>query len=175
MARQNGQLTFQSPSAVSGANVVGGDDLNATAGNKVRMFTATERVTVVEVGVVPDTDLSTSFAFDVLKRSGGTAGSDGVIDVFTSVFAAEGGPGGDPSVSNFDAANKIASGIITNVGGLAKAGKCLRAFCEVGLNKGDQLVFRVSTADGSARKGTFYARAYCDGSGLVEANDIDSN
>ena len=175
MARQNGQLTWQSPSAVSGSAVVGGDDLNATAANKIRMFTATERVTVVEVGVVPDTDLSTSFAFDVLKRTGGTAGSDGVIDVFTSVFAAEGGPGGDPSVSNFDAANKITSGIITNTGGLAKAGKCLRAYCEVTLSKGDQLVFRISTADGSARKGTFYAKVYCDGAGLIESNDVDSN
>ena len=170
MARQNGQLTFQTPSTITGT---GGDDLNST--NTRRTFTATERLTVVEVGLVPDTDPSTSLTFSVLKRVGGTSGSDGVIDVFTAAFAAEGGPGGDPSVSNFDAANKIASGIITNTAGLAKAGKCLRAFCEVSLNKGDQLVFKVNAADGSARLGTFYARVYCDGSGLVESNDIDSN
>lgn len=175
MSRMNGQLTFQSPSAVSGTNAVGGDDLNATAGNKVRMFTATERVTIVEVGVVPDVDLGVAFAFDVLKRSGGTVGFDGVISVFKAAFAAEGGPGGDPSVQGFDEANKIPSGIITNTLALALAGKCLRAYCEVSLDKGDQIVFRISTANGTAATGTFYAKAYPMGAGLVEAADVDSN
>jgi hypothetical protein len=171
----NGQFTFQSPSAVSGANVVGGEDLNVAAGNKVRMFTATERVTIVEVGVVPDVDLAAAFAFDVLKRIGGTAGSDGVISLFTAEFAAEGGPGGDPSIQGFDEGNKIPSGIVTNTLLKAKAGKALRAYCEVSLDKGDQIVFRVSTANGTAATGTFYAKAYPMGAGLVENNDVDSN
>jgi hypothetical protein len=170
MARQNGQLTFQSPST---ATATGGDDLNTAA--KCRMFTATERVTVVEVGVDPDTTPSALFAFRVNKRTGGTAGSDSVISVFTSGFAAEGGIGGDPSVSGFDEANKIPNGIITNTLGLAKGGKTLRAYCEVSLDKGDQLVFEVWTPDGSTRRGTFYAKAYCDGAGLIEGNDVDSN
>lgn len=170
MSRMNGQLTFQTQSTITGT---GGDDLNST--NTRRTFTATERCTIVEVGVVPDTDPSNLLAFKASHRVGGTSGSDSVISVFTSGFAAEGGPGGDPSVQGFDEANKITSGIITNTLSKAKAGKALRAYCEVALEKGDQIVFAVTTADGSARLGTFYAKCYPNGAGLVEGNDVDSN
>lgn len=170
MSRMNGQFTFQTPSASTG---VGGDNLNSTA--TVRTFTATERTTLVEVGLVPDTTPSSLLAFTVSHRVGGTAGSDSIIAVFKAAFAAEGGVSGDPSVNGFDNANQIPNGIITNTAGDAAGGKALRAYCEASLEKGDQIVFKVTTADGSARLGTFYAKAYPMGAGLVESNDVDSN
>jgi hypothetical protein len=177
MARQNGQLTFQTPVPPTVASpTVLGDDASSTA--TVRVFTATERITVCEVGAIAGDSANVpdaSFAFTASKRSGGDTAGDILIDVFTAAFAAEGGPGGDPSVQNFDNANRISGNVITNTAGLLAGGKALRAFCEVTLQKGDQIVFKVTGDGGGTSTVVFYARAYCDGAGLVEANDVDSN
>lgn len=169
MARQHGQFTFETPSTATL-----GDNLADTA--TLRIFTAYERCTVVEVGVIPDADApDASFSFRALKRVGGSTGSDTVISVFKSQFAAEGGVAGDPSILNFDEANKIPNGVITNTLALAEAGKALRAYCEVTLNKGDQIVLDVVAASGTAATGVFYAKAYPGGAGLVDDNDVESN
>lgn len=178
MARQNGQTTWISP--VSNAAL--GDDASSTSTR--RAFVATERMTVTEVGAIVTDSAhvpNASFAFKVAKRIGGDTTSDFVIPVFKAAFAAEGGPGGDSSVSNFDNANQIASGIITNTAGAvgngfgASAKAVLRAFTEVSLDKGDMLVFIVTTGGGASSVCAFYATAYYDGKGLVETNDADSN
>lgn len=172
MSRMNGQLTFQSPSTAAAT----GDDANSTSTRRV--FAATERVTIVEVGAIAPISTTVpnlSFTFRVKKRVGGVVANDVVISVFKSAFAAEGGPGGDPSVANFDEANKITNGIITNTGALLAGGTALRAFCEVSLDKGDQLVFEVVAAGGASSTVIFYAKAYPGGAGLVESNDIESN
>lgn len=172
MARQNGQLTFQTP--VGSASVLG--DSTAAAA-KIRVFTATERMTVVEVGAIAGDSANVpdlNFTFRVNYRTGGVVANDIVIPVWKAAFAAQGGIAGDPSVLNFDNANSIANGLITNTAAGLTAGKALRAFTEYSLNKGDQLVFEVvGTSAGDTV--IFYARAYCDGSGLVEACDVDSN
>jgi hypothetical protein len=177
MARQHGQATWVTPSS----NAALGDDASSTSTR--RIFTATERMTVVEVGAVVGDSAhvpNTSFAFTASKRQCGVAANDMVIPVFTAAFAAEGGPGGDPSVLNFDNANQIPNGIITNTLGTATgfgaSSKCvLRAFCEVSLDKGDQLVIAVTTGGGASSTAIFYATAFYDGKGLVEPQDADSN
>jgi hypothetical protein len=176
MARQHGQATWTTPSSAAAL----GDDASSTSTR--RIFTATERMTVVEVGAVAADSAhapSVAFAFTASKRSCGIAANDMVVPVFTAKFAAEGGPGGDPSVQNFDNANQIPNGIITNTLGLLPvAGGCpnvLRAFCEVSLEKGDQLVLGVTTGGGASSTVVFYATAFYDGKGLVEPNDVDSN
>jgi hypothetical protein len=172
MARQNGQYTWETPQS----NAALGDDTSSTSTR--RIFTAYERVSVVEVGAVA-VDSShvpnSSFTYRVKKRTGGNSANDVVIDVFTAAYAAEGGVAGDPSVSGFDVANKITNGIITNTGAKFVAGTCLRAFCEVSLDKGDQLVFEVVAGGGASSVAVFYAKVFPNGAGLVEANDIDSN
>lgn len=172
MARQNGQLTFQTP--VGSASVLG--DSTASAA-KIRTFTATERMTIVEVGAIAGDSLNVpanTFSFRVNYRTGGVAANDVVIPVWKAAYAAQGGASGDPSVLNFDNANAIANGLITNTASGLTAGKALRAFTEYSLNKGDQLVFEVvGTSAGDTV--VFYARGYCDGSGLVESCDVDSN
>lgn len=172
MARQNGQLTWATP--VGSASVLG--DSTASMA-KIRVFTATERVTVVEVGAIAGDSANVpanTFTYRVLKRTGGVVANDTVIDVFTAEFAAPGGPGGGPSDNGFDHANKIASGVITNTLALLTAGKALRAYCEVALEKADQLVFEV-VGPSAGDTVVFYARAYPDGSGIVESSDVDSN
>lgn len=172
MARQNGQLTFQTP--IASATVLG--DSTAAAA-KIRVFTATERITVVEVGAISSDSTnvpSSAFSYRVLKRTGAVAANDVIQPVWKAQFAAQGGVSGDPSILNFDNANQIASGLITNTLALLTAGKALRAFTEISLDKGDQLVFEVvGTSAGDFV--VFYAKAYCDGAGLVESNDVDSN
>lgn len=170
--RQNGQFTFQTPSS----NAALGDDASSTSTR--RIFTATERVTVVEIGAMAEDSAhvpNSSFAFKALKRTGGNSANDVVVPVFTSGFAAEGGVGGDPSTAGFNNANQIANGIVTNTAALLTAGKALRAYCEVSLDKGDQLVLAVTTGGGASSTCVFYAKAYPDGAGLVESNDVDSN
>ncbi len=172
MARQNGQYTFQTP--VGSASVLG--DSTASAA-KIRTFTAIERMTVVEVGAICGDSLNVpanTFSYRVNKRTGGVAANDTVIPVWKAAFAAEGGISGDPSINGFDNANAIASGLITNTASGLTAGKALRAYTEVSLDKGDQLVFEVvGTSAGDTV--VFYAKAYLDGAGLVEACDVDSN
>lgn len=172
MARQNGQYTFQTP--VGSASVLG--DSTASAA-KIRTFTAIERMTIVEVGAVAGDSTnvpSSNFSYRVLKRTGGVAANDTIIPVWTAPFSAEGGISGDPSINGFDNANAISGGLITNTASLFTAGKCLRAYTEVSLDKGDQLVFEVvGTSAGDTV--VFYAKAFLDGAGLVEANDVDSN
>lgn len=170
MARQNGQFTWQTP-----VGTTLGDSTAAAA--KVRVFTATERCTVVEVGAIAGDSLNvpaSTFTFRVLKRVGGVAANDSVIPVWTAEFAAEGGVSGDPSILNFDNANAIPSGIITNTAAELGGGECLRAYTETSLEKGEQLVFEVvGTSAGDTV--VFYAKCYPDGAGLVETNDVDSN
>lgn len=172
MARQNGQVTFETP--VGSASVLG--DSTATAA-KIRVFTAWERMTIVEVGALAGDSLNVpdlNFSYRVNKRTGGVAADDMIVPVWKAAFAAEGGPSGDPSVLNFDNANSIPNGLITNTAALLTAGKCLRAYTEVSLDKGDQLVFEVvGTSAGDTV--VFYAKGYLDGAGLVEACDVDSN
>lgn len=178
MARQNGQATFETPLS----DAAFGDAADSTSTQ--RAFTAWERMTVVEVGCKAEAGVATAgdtalpgvnFAYTVSKRTGGDVGNDVVIPVFTAAFAAEGGVGGDPSVNNFDNANQIPNGIITNTQGLLTGGKCLRAYTEVTLDKGDQLVFKVTGAGAGGSLVVFYAKTYLDGAGLVEAADVDSN
>ena len=170
MSRINGQFTFQAPTS----DTFLGDDLTSTS--LLRIFTATERCTVVEVGILQTSVAAgVGFSFRALKRTGGVSTNDTVVNVFKAAFAAQGGAGGDPSVSNFDNANQIASGVITNTAGTAGLGKALRAFCEVSLDKGDQIVLDVVDAGAATSKGVFYAKAYPMGAGLVESNDVDSN
>lgn len=172
MARQNGQFTWVTPIS----NAALGDDASSTSTR--RIFVATERVTVTEVGAIATDSAhvpSSAFAFKVNKRTGGNSANDVVIPVWKAAFAAQGGPGGDPSVANFDNANAIASGIITNTAASFAAGTCLRAFTEIALDKGDMLVFVVTTGGGASSIASFYATCFADGKGLVEANDIDSN
>jgi hypothetical protein len=172
MSRMHGQFTWQTPQTAA----VRGDDTSSAAVS--RIFTASERCTVVEVGVIAGDSANppnTAFAFRALKRTGGDSSADTVVDVFKSTFAAEGGPGGDPSVQGFDNANAIASGIITNTAGLLVGGKALRAYCEVALEKGDQLVLDITTGGGASTTGVFYAKCYPNGAGLVETNDVESN
>jgi len=178
MARQNGQATFETPLS----NAAFGDAGDSTSTQ--RAFTAWERMTVVEVGCKAEAGVATTgdtalpgvgFAFTVSKRTGGDVGNDMVIPVWKAAFAAEGGVGGDPSILNFDNANQIPNGVITNTLGLLKGGKCLRAFTEVTLDKGDQLVFKVTNAGAAGSLVVFYAKTYLDGAGLVEVNDVDSN
>jgi hypothetical protein len=166
----HGQLTFQTPLSTT----TPGDDLTSTS--TVRAFVATERVTVVEVGCV--STISTAnpgagFGFTASKRVGADATADVLIDVFKSQFAAEGGVAGDPSILNFDAANRIANNKLLGSTSFT-GGKCLRAYCEVTLDKGDMIVFKVTNAGAASSKGAFYAKTYCDGAGLVEANDVES-
>lgn len=172
MARQNGQLTFQTP--VGSATVLG--DSTASAA-KIRVFTATERMTIVEVGALCGDSANVpanTFSYRVNKRVGGVVANDVVIPVWKAAFAAQGGIQGDPSVYNFDNANAIAAGLILNTAAGLTAGKALRAYTETSLDKGDQLVFEVvGTSAGDTV--IFYARGYCDGSGLVESCDVDSN
>jgi hypothetical protein len=176
--RQNGQATWITPSPVSGAL---GDDASSTSTK--RIFTATERMTVTEFGAIVDDSAhvpSTAFAFKALVRKAGVAANDLVVPAFVAAFAAEGGVGGDPSNQNFDNANQIPNGIVTNTAGVATGfgalGKpVLRAFCEVSLDKGDQFVIAVTTGGGASSTCMFYATAYYDGKGLVENNDADSN
>lgn len=172
MSRMNGQLTFQSPSN----NTALGDD--ASSASTLRCFTATERVTIVEVGAVAIDSAhvpNSSFAFRAIKRTGGNSANDIVVDLFTAPFAAEGGVAGDSSVLNFDNAHAIASGIVTNTAALLTAGKCLRAYCEVSLDKGDQICLDITTGGGALSVVVFYAKAYPNGAGIVESNDVDSN
>ena len=172
MARQNGQATFETPSS----NAALGDDASSTS--TVRAFTAWERMTVVEVGACAEVSTGlpgVGFAYTVSKRTGGVAANDMVIPVFKAAFAAEGGVGGDSSVNNFDNANQIPNGIITNTAGLLTGGKCLRAYTEVTLDKGDQIVFKVTSAGAGSSTVVFYAKTYLDGAGIVEAADVDSN
>ena len=170
MARQNGQFTWQTP-----VDTTLGDSTAAAA--KVRVFTATERCTVVEVGAVAGDSANvpdSGFSYRVNKRTGGVVANDAIIPVWTAEFAAEGGVSGDPSILNFDNANAIPAGLITNLQSLFLAGTCLRAYTETSLEKGDQLVFEVvGTSAGDTV--VFYAKCYPDGAGLVEANDVDSN
>lgn len=172
MARQNGQLTFQTP--VGSATVLG-DSVASAA--KIRVFTATERLTVVEVGAIAGDSANvpdSAFSYRVLKRTGGVVANDVIQPVWKAAFAAEGGIAGDPSILNFDNGNAIPNGLITNTLSLFTAGKALRAYTEISLDKGDQLVFEVvGTSSGDTV--VFYARVYCDGSGLVESCDVDSN
>lgn len=179
MARQNGQLTWVSPIA----NAALGDDASSTSTR--RIFVATERVTVVEVGVMitnSSAGPNASFAFTASIRTGGDSTTDAIIPVFTAPFAAEGGVAGDPSTLNFDNAHAITNGIITNTLSLtpftgfgASDLPCLRAYCEASLNKSDQLVFKVTTGGGASSVCAFYAKAYLNGAGIVEACDVDSN
>jgi hypothetical protein len=178
MARQNGQATWISP--VSNAAL--GDDASSTSTR--RAFVATERMTVTEVGAIVTDSAhvpTTTFAFKVNKRIGGDSTSDMVIPVFKAAFSAEGGIGGDSSNNNFDNANQITNGIITNTAGQATVGfgaahlPVLRAYTEVSLDKGDMLVFQVTTGGGASSVCAFYATAYYDGKGLVESADVDSN
>jgi hypothetical protein len=178
MARQNGQATFQTP----GSNAIAvtanalGDDTSSTSTRRV--FLATERMTVVEVGAVATDSANVpgaGFTYRVKKRTGGASANDIVIDVFASAFAAEGGPGGDPSTAGFNLANAIANGIITNTAAKLKAGTCLRAFCEVSLDKGDQLVFEVVASGGASSVAAFYATVWFNSKSLVEQNDVESN
>jgi hypothetical protein len=172
--RQNGQFTFESPAGVVQVAVTG-DNL-PTAGF-LRIFTAYERLTVVEVGVIATGAAApgAAFTFRVKKRPGGVPANDIIIPVWKSQFAAEGGPGGDPSVQNFDNANAIANGLITNTAGLLVQGKALRAYTEITLDKGDQLAFEVVGAGAATSTGVFYAKAYPGGAGIVESNDVESN
>jgi len=175
MSRMNGQLTWITPVVGTTAAPLG-DDANQANGVVTRVFVATERVTVVEVGAVPllsTTPLLDAFAFTVSKRVGGVVANDSVISVFKSAFAAEGGVAGDPSVSGFDEANKITSGIISPTSANCAAGHTLRAFCEVSLDKGDMLVFKQTTANGAACQIAYYAKVYPMGAGLVESNDVE--
>lgn len=172
MSRMNGQYTFQSPQS----NAALGDDTSSTA--TLRIFTAIERCTVVEVGAVAADSAhvpSSAFSFRALKRTGGVAANDVVVDLFTAAFAAEGGVAGDPSTLNFNNANAIPSGVVTNLAAGLTAGKALRAFCEVSLDKGDQIVLDVVAAGGASSTAVFYAKVFPNGAGLVEANDVDSN
>jgi hypothetical protein len=171
MARQNGQLTFQTPSSAAAL----GDDLNSTATRRV--FTATERCTVVEDGALASTTTSPGSAvvWKAVYRPLGVAANDTVIPVFKAAFAAEGGVSGDPSINGFDNANQIPSGLITNTASTWVKGSVQRAYCEQTLNKGDQIVLQVTTGGASGALAIFYAKAYCDGAGLVEACDVDSN
>jgi len=177
MARQNGQATWVTPAS----NILEGDDASSTA--TVRIFTATERMTVVEVGAITNAiaaegaavAVGTLFAFTASLRTCGTPANDMVIPVFTAAFAAEGGIGGDPSVLNFDNAHQIPSGIITNTLGTATTCSVLRAYCEQTIPKGGQLVLKVTTGGAATSRVIFYAKAYYDGAGLVEPADVDSN
>lgn len=170
MARQNGQLTWATPVGTT----LGDSTASAT---KVRVFTATERTTVVEVGAIAGDSANVpanTFSYRVLKRTGGVVANDVIQPVWKAAFAAQGGIAGDPSVLNFDNANAIANGLITNTASGLTAGKALRAFTEISLDKADQLVFEVvGTSAGDTV--VFYAKCYCDGAGLVEACDVDSN
>jgi hypothetical protein len=173
MARQNGQLTFQTPTF--GTTTTLGDDLNSTSTK--RIFTATERCTVVEVGALATgvTAPGVAVVFKAVYRPLGVAANDTVIPVFKAAFAAQGGVSGDPSVNGFDNANQIPSGLITNTAASWVLGKVIRAYCEQTLNKGDQIVLQVTTGGASGATAVFYAKAYCDGAGIVEACDVDSN
>lgn len=176
MSRINGQLTWITPTSAAAATSKAVGDLTTTAG-VVRAFFANERVTVVEVGVIAidSTNVpSNAFTFRVKKRTGALIANDAIISVFKSTFAAEGGVAGDPSISGFDEGNKISAGLITNAAAGLTAGKCLRAFCEVSLDKGDALCFEV-VGTSAAGAVAFYAKAYPMGAGLVEGNDVESN
>lgn len=172
MARQNGQYTWFTP--ISSATVFG--DSTATAA-KIRTFTAVERVTVVEVGAIcadSSNVPSSAFTYRVLKRTDGNPTNDVIQPVWKAAFAAEGGVAGDPSILNFDNGNAIANGLITNTASGLTAGKALRAYTEISLEKAEQLVFEVvGTSAGDTV--VFYAKVYPNGAGLVEACDVDSN
>ena len=172
MGRQNGQFTWCTP--VGSASLLG--DSTAVA-SKIRVFTATERATVVEVGAIAGDSANVpdlNFSYRVNKRTGGVVANDAIQPVWTAAFAAQGGVAGDPSVLNFDNANAIVNGLITNTAALLTAGKDLRAYTEFTLEKGDQVVFEVvGTSAGDTV--VFYAKGYFCGAGLVEACDVDSN
>ncbi len=172
MARQNGQYTFQTP-----VGTTLGD--STTSAGKVRVFTAIERCTIVEVGAIAGDSLNVpnaSFSYRVLKRTGGVAANDAIQPVWKAAFAAEGGVSGDPSILNFDNANAIPNGLITNTLALLTAGKSLRALTEISLAKGEQLVFEVvGTSAGGTDPVVFYAKGYPNGAGIVESVDVDSN
>jgi hypothetical protein len=144
-------------------------------------------MTLVEVGAIVG-DIahvpSNAFAFKAFKRTCGDSASDFTIPLFKSTFAAEGGVSGDPSILNNDFANQLPNGIVTNTAALAAGNigfggspqKCvLRAYTELTFAKGDQLVIAVTTGGGASSTVVFYAKAYYDGSGLVEDVDADSN
>lgn len=163
MARQNGQFTFHTPAS----NAALGDAASSTATR--RIFTAIERCTVVEFGAMAEDSAnvpSSAFAFKAFKRSGGNSANDITVDAFTAANAAEAGPVGNV---------KLVNGIVTNTLALLTAGKALRAYCEVTLDKGDQLVLAVTTSGGGASTVVFYAKVFADGAGIVEAADVDSN
>ena len=172
MARQNGQATF--------ITIGTPGPINAAAANIVQACAVWERMTVVEVGAINGNQAvppGANFAFTVSKRSNAdTSGaSDVVIPVFKAAFAAEGGPGGDSSNLNFDNANQIPNGIITNTQNLLIDAKCLRAYCEETFDKGDQIIFTITSGGTSSSTVFFYAKTYLDGAGLIESNDVDSN
>lgn len=175
MSRMNGQLTWITPVVGTTAAPLG-DDANGAAGTVTRVFVATERCTVVEVGAIPllsSAVIADAFAFTVSKRIGGVVANDTVIHVWTSVFAAEGGVSGDPSTLNFNFANEISSGIISAGTSGCPAGSCLRAYTETTLDKGDMLAFKITTANGTACQIAWYAKVNLMGAGLVESNDVD--
>lgn len=177
MARQNGTAhSWFTPTS----NASLGDDASSTSTR--RIFTAIERVTVVEFGAIIGDHAhvpNASFAFKALTRVGGDSANDAVVPAFKAAFAAEGGPGGDSSNSGFDNANQLANGIVTNAASGFSAtpdtSQALRAYCEVTLNKGDQFVLAVTTGGGASSTVVFYAKAFADGAGLIEACDVDSN
>lgn len=177
MSRMNGENHFKSGVAITpGTGAIVGD--TAATNGFVKMYVAHQRTTVTEVGciAIDSTHVpSAAFTFRVKKRTGALIANDIVVPVFKAAFAAQGGPGGDPSVSNFDNANQIPNGIITNTAAGLVGGTCLRAFCEVSLDKGDAIVFEVVANGGALSVVNFYANGHLDGSGLIEANDRDSN
>jgi hypothetical protein len=164
MSRASGQFTFQTPSS----NAALGDDCSST--NTRRIFTATERCTITEFGCIAGDSAhipNSSFTFKALTRVGGVAANDVVVDAYTAANAAEAGPSGN---------TKLTNGIVTNtVPSFLATANCLRAFCEVTLNKGDQLVIAVTAGGGASSTGIFYAKGYPCGAGIAEANDVDSN
>jgi hypothetical protein len=164
MARQNGML----PSAltpVTGAAL--GDD--ASSSSTKRIFVAIERCTIVEFGAIATDSAhvpNSSFAFKLVKRTGGNSSNDIVVDAYTAANAAEAGPNGN---------TKLPNGIVTNSAARFVAGSALRAFCEVTLDKGDMAIVQVTTGGGASSVAALYVKAYPCGAGIVEANDVDSN
>ncbi len=184
MARQHGQVPFVT--ATNSGSL--GDDLNNTSAVGVRIFTATERVTIDEVGCIFG-DIANypaaTFAFKVAQRvftfpAGVATKTDTTIPLFKSSFAAEGGSGATPilvgTIDSFTSANNLTNNIVVagNVSVTTGKGNCLRAFTEVTLQKGDQLVFIITTTGGASKTGVFYASGYYSGKGLVEAQDVES-
>lgn len=167
MGRQNGQLTWITPTPGTAATGKISGDSTATAGI-VRGFVATERVTVVEVGAVAVDSTAVpgaSLTYRVKKRTAALIANDVIVDLYTAANAAESGTAAGNSA--------LSGGIVTNTAASFTAGKCLRAYCEVTLDKGDELCFEV--VGNTAGQVAFYAKTYPDGAGLTESNDVDSN